>query len=70
MEALQKKSLVLAIEEGMDAKGKAIVKRYTYSNIKKAATPEALYQAAQALLSLYAGSVYEITTVDTNDLVK
>jgi hypothetical protein len=68
VEALLKKSLVLSFQEGMDEDGEPIVKRYTYSNVVKSATPDALYEAAQALVSLYDGTVDQITTVDTNDL--
>lgn len=68
VEALLKKSLVLSIQEGIDDDGEPIVKRYTYSNVYKDATPDALHEAAQALVSLYDGTVDQITTVDTNDL--
>jgi Protein of unknown function (DUF1659) len=70
MEELLKKSLVLTFEEGVNPEdGKPIIKRYAYSNIDKDVTTENLFQAAQALSSLYHGVAYGFTTVDTNDLV-
>lgn len=68
-ETLIKKTLVLAIEEGLDEKGKPIVKRYSYANIKNGATAESLSAAAHALADLYNGTPYEFTTVNTNVLV-
>jgi len=67
MEALVKKSLVLAVEEGLNEKGEPIIKRYTYSNIKGAATPEKLVEAADALADLYNGPA-GFSTVVTNEL--
>lgn len=67
MEALVKKSLVLTIEEGLDEQGESIFKRYTYSNIDKAATPENLVIAAGALADLYDGPA-SFNTVDTHEL--
>lgn len=63
-----KKSLVLAFGEGMDDDGKLIIKRYTYTNVKAEAAPQDLFNAAQALAELYAGTVNEFETVDTNAL--
>jgi hypothetical protein len=68
-ETLIKKTLVLAIEEGLDEKGKPIVKRYSYANIKNSATAENLSAAAHALADLYNGTPYEFTTVNTNVLI-
>lgn len=67
---LVKKSLVLAIQEGMDANGKSIVKRYAYSNIDVGATPTNLYETAQAIASLSKGTVVEYTAVDTSALLQ
>lgn len=68
-ETLIRKTLVLAIEEGLDDKGKPIIKRYSYTNIKNSATPESLSAAAKALADLYHGTPYEFTTVNTNILI-
>lgn len=68
MEALVKKSLILAVEEGFNEKGEPIVKRYTYSNIKGSATPDKLIEAAVALADLYDGPA-DFSTVVTNQLV-
>lgn len=67
-EMLVKKSLVLAVEEGTDENGKAIIKKYTYSNVKRTATPESLFEAADALESLHKGPA-DYSTVDTHDLI-
>jgi hypothetical protein len=66
METLLEKKLVLAFSEGIDEDGKEIVKRYTYSNVKSAATSDGLIEAATALSTLFNGTVYEFTTVDSN----
>ncbi|KAB2328008.1 DUF1659 domain-containing protein [Cytobacillus depressus] len=68
-ESLINKNLIVAIEEGLDEKGKPIVKRYTYSNIKDDATPADLSLAANAIADLYNGLPYQFRTVNTNILV-
>lgn len=67
-EMLDRKSLVLLIEEGMDTSGKPIVKRYTYSNVKADATTESLLETAQAISSLYDGMLSDINVVATSFL--
>ena len=68
-ETLMRKTLVVAIEEGLNEKGNPIIKRYTYSNIKNAATPEDLRTAADALAELHKGIPHEYNTVSTSMLV-
>lgn len=68
-EYLVRKTLVVAIEEGLDEKGKPIIKRYSYTNIKPTAAAEDLRAAANAIADLYNGTAYEFTTVNTNILM-
>jgi hypothetical protein len=67
-EVLVKKSLALTFEEGVDEKGEPITKRYSYSNIKIDATPQNLYDTAQAIAGLSQGTALDATTINTNDL--
>lgn len=67
-ETLEKKSLVLAFEEGMDTKGNPIIKRYLYSNIDASAPSQNLLDAAQAIAGLYKGNIVAFNTIDTNSL--
>ena len=63
---IYKKTLVLTFQEGYDGKGKAIIKRYSYSNIDPRATAQSLVETAQAISSLCKNPVFESITVDNN----
>lgn len=69
IEILEKKSLVLAFQEGVDEKGNPIIKRYTYSNVDSAAAPENFVAGAEALADLYKGTLTEVNTTDSNKLI-
>jgi len=64
-----KKTLSLAFQDGINADGDPIIKRYSYSNIKKTATPDDLLATAQAIASLCKGTQRGFTTIDNNDLI-
>jgi Protein of unknown function (DUF1659) len=68
-ESLYKKVLVLSMQEGVDEKGKAIVKKYSYSNILMNAAPQNLFDAAKAIADLSNGSSLEFAAVDTKALL-
>lgn len=68
-ESLYKKVLVLSMQEGVDEKGKAIVKKYSYSNILMNAAPQNLFDAAKAIADLSNGSSIEFAAVDTKALL-
>lgn len=65
IETLIKKSLVIAMEEGVDEKGNPIIKRYSYSNVKVGTPSQNLLDAALAIASLCKGTVDEFNVVDT-----
>ena len=68
-ESLYKKVLVLSMQEGVDEKGKAITKKYSYSNILINAAPQNLFDAAKAIADLSNGSSLEFAAVDTKALL-
>jgi hypothetical protein len=68
-ESLYKKVLVVSMQEGYDEKGKAIVKKYSYSNILINAAPQNLFDAAKAIADLSNGSSLEFAAVDTKALL-
>lgn len=68
-EVFLKKSLTLRFDEGMDDDGKAIFKQYSYQNVKNAAAPDKIEQAAQALASLYGGRLSSIVTTESSEVM-
>lgn len=61
--------LRLEFQVGMDDDGKPLLKAKTFSNIQKSATPDQLFQAAQAIGSLSNDNLINIERVDTSDLL-
>lgn len=54
----------LFFETGLDEKGEPVLKGKTFNNVKKEATIDQIYQAAQAISGLCA---YTLTAVERND---
>jgi hypothetical protein len=54
----------LMFETGLDENGEPVVKAKTFNNIKKEATVDQIYQAAQAIAGL---SAYPLVAVERND---
>lgn len=67
-EMLTKKVLVLNVDEGVDEKGEPIVKKYNYANVMSTATPQGFFDAAQALATLYDGTLTTADVVATSAL--
>jgi hypothetical protein len=61
--------LRLIFESGMDEKGKPILKSKTFNNVKKEATTDQLFQAAQALSVLCSDPVNSIERNDSTDIL-
>ena len=61
--------LVINYETGIDGKGQPIYKAKSYSNVKEEATPDGLYQVAQALASLSKDDLSSVKRNDVSDLV-
>lgn len=64
-ETLLRKSMVLIFDEGI-VDGKAVFKRYSYTNVNMSATAQNLNDGAAALATLYAGLLDEVQTNETN----
>ena len=61
---LKDSQLRLVFETGLNDKGEPILKSKNFNNVKKAATIDQLYQAANALSGL---SAYILHSVERND---
>ena len=61
--------LRILFEVGMDEKGAPILKAKTLSNIKKEATADQLYQAAQAIFVLCNDTLNRVERTDSSDLL-
>jgi len=61
--------LRIVFEVGMDEKGSPILKAKTLSNVKKEATAEQLYQAAQAIFVLCNDTLNRVERTDSYDLL-
>lgn len=61
--------LRLVFQVGMDDEGKPVLKAKTLSNIQKSATPDQLFQAAQALSGLSNDTLSNIERIDNADLL-
>jgi hypothetical protein len=66
---LAETKLRLVFEVGMDVDGEPILKTKTFSNVKKEATADQLYQAAQAIYSLSNDILSRVERVDNSDLL-
>ncbi|MGX6444001.1 DUF1659 domain-containing protein [Neobacillus sp. K501] len=62
--------LKLSFQVGMDDDGKPIMKAKTFSNIKREATVDQLWQAAEAIFSLTADQLSNVERIDSSDLLE
>ena len=67
---LLKRSLVINVEDGVNADGSTRTKSRTYSEIKEDSTVENLYEAGNALASLMANPMVNIMLNDRSELVE
>ncbi|MDS1002221.1 DUF1659 domain-containing protein [Clostridium sporogenes] len=64
------KNLFLEYQDGLDEKGKAIMKRATYKNVKLTAEPEALMTVVDVINPLMPKGISEARVVENYVLIK
>ena len=67
---LIKRSLVINVEDGINADGSTRTKSRTYSEIKEDSAVENLYEAGNALAGLMANNMVNIMLNDKSELVE
>ena len=67
---LIKRSLVINVEDGVNADGSTRTKSRTYSEIKEDSAVENLYEAGNALAGLMANNMVNIMLNDKSELVE
>ena len=67
---LIKRSLVINVEDGVNADGSTRTKSRTYSEIKEYSAVENLFEAGNALAGLMANSMVNIMLNDRSELVE
>ena len=67
---LIKRSLVINVEDGVNADGSTRTKSRTYSEIKEDSAVESLYEAGNALAGLMANNIVNIMLNDKSELVE
>ena len=67
---LIKRSLVINVEDGVNADGSTRTKSRTYSEIKEDSAVESLYEAGNALAGLMANNMFNIMLNDKSELVE
>ena len=67
---LLRRSLVINVEDGVNADGSIKTKTRTYSDIKESAPVENLYSAANALAGLMANTLSGIMLSDRSELIE
>ena len=67
---LIKRSLVINVEDGVNADGSTRTKSRTYSEIKEDSEVDKLYEAGNALASLMANPMVNIMLNDRSELVE
>ncbi len=67
---LIKRSLVINVEDGVNADGNSRTRSRTYSDIREDSTPENLYNAGIVLAGLMASPLSSITITDRSELVE
>ncbi|KEI99896.1 hypothetical protein N496_10145 [Clostridium botulinum A2B3 87] len=67
---LLERNLALEYQDGLDKKGKAILKKATYKNVKLTAEPEALMEVVDAINPLMPEGISEVRIVENYVLLK
>lgn len=66
---LEGTKLRLVFEAGMDDKGNPIFKAKTFNNVRKEATVNQLFQAAQAIIVLCNDTLNKVERTDSSELL-
>ncbi|MFF2449898.1 DUF1659 domain-containing protein [Neobacillus sp. NPDC058068] len=69
MELLLGTKLRLVFEAGIDDEGKPLYKAKTFSNVKKEATADQLFQAAQAISFLCKDTLNKVERNDSTEIL-
>ncbi len=67
---LLERNLALEYQDGLDKKGKAIMKKATYKNVKLTAEPEALMTVVDSINPLIPEGIAEATVLENYVLIK
>lgn len=67
---LLERNLALEYQDGLDKKGKAIMKKSTYKNVKLTAEPEALMEVVDVINPLMPEGISEARVVENYVLLK
>ncbi|AVQ39166.1 DUF1659 domain-containing protein [Clostridium sporogenes] len=67
---LLERNLALEYQDGLDKKGKGIMKKATYKNVKLTAEPEALMEVVDAINPLMPEGISEARVVENYVLLK
>ena len=67
---LSERDLSISYQDGLDEKGKAIIKKSTYKNVKLTAEPDALMTVVDAINPLMPEGISEANLVENYVLVK
>jgi hypothetical protein len=62
--------LIIVTEAGIDDKGKLLLKRATYGNVRTSASDQDILDTAEALSQLFKSPVVEYERSTVNELVK
>ncbi|MEH7121565.1 DUF1659 domain-containing protein [Neobacillus vireti] len=66
---LEGTKLRLVFDGGIDNEGNQILKSKTFSNVKKEATVDQLFQAAQAISTLCNDSLNKVERTDSSEII-
>ncbi|NFP91393.1 DUF1659 domain-containing protein [Clostridium sporogenes] len=67
---LLERNMALEYQDGLDKKGKVIMKKATYKNVKLTAEPEALMEVVDAINPLMPEGISEARVVENYVLLK
>jgi hypothetical protein len=66
---LQSSKLRMVFDGGIDDNGKPVLKAKTFSNVKKEATTDQLFQAATAIATLCTEPLNKVERTDSSELL-
>nr|WP_263324628.1 DUF1659 domain-containing protein [Neobacillus sp. Marseille-Q6967] len=62
--------LRIVYQVGMDDEGKPVMKAKTFNNVKRDATVDQLWLAAEAIFTLSSDTLSNVEKIDSSDLMK
>ncbi len=67
-QSINKRTIALVLDAGVDGNGQALTKSYSYSGVKTDANPEDVLKVANAIASLYAADLNGVLVTEKSDL--